>query len=158
MRQLKKYGNRRLYDTGASRYVNLAEVAGIVRAGEHVRVEDVRDGADITCATLLQVLLEDPHCASVLPCGLLHRVIREGVTPEGRLALGSRLDGVDDDSSGALGRDSMPQPGVGLDWDSAWQAWTAETRVDSRARDDDDDAAAIGALRARLSALEERLR
>ena len=152
MRHLKKYGNRRLYDTSSSRYVNLGDVAEIVRSGEDVRVEDVRDGADLTCVTLLQVLLEDPDCAAALPCALLHRVIREGVTPEGRLALASHLPG-----DAASEPDPTPRPRV-PDWESAWHAWTSETAPDVRSRELRDDAAALGGLRARLAALEERLR
>ena len=117
----------------------------------------MRDGADLTCATLLQVLLEDPDCAAALPCTLLHRIIREGVTPEGRLALGSHLGGGDAGDVFASESDPIRQPGTGPDWAAAWQAWTSEMPVDAQARDSA-DAAAIGALRARLSALEERLR
>ena len=41
---IKKYGNRRLYDTAASRYVNLDEIAGFIRKGKDVRVLDAKTG------------------------------------------------------------------------------------------------------------------
>jgi polyhydroxyalkanoate synthesis repressor PhaR len=56
---IKKYGNRRLYDTSASRYVNLDEIAGMVRNGKDVQVVDAKTGEDLTRATLMQVIAED---------------------------------------------------------------------------------------------------
>jgi len=41
---IKKYGNRRLYDTAGSRYVNLDDLAELVRAGKEVRVVDAKTG------------------------------------------------------------------------------------------------------------------
>lgn len=74
--QIKKYGNRRLYNTAASRYVNLDELAGIIRAGETVEVVDASTGHDITRAVLLQLILEVGGGDSLLPVGMLHRVVR----------------------------------------------------------------------------------
>ena len=45
---IKKYGNRRLYDTAGSRYVNLDDLAELVRAGKEVRVVDAKTGRDLT--------------------------------------------------------------------------------------------------------------
>jgi polyhydroxyalkanoate synthesis repressor PhaR len=73
---IRKYENRRLYDTSASRYVNLDEVAALVRAGEEVTVEDAKSGRDLTREVLLQVILEAPGGADLLPVGMLRRVIR----------------------------------------------------------------------------------
>src|SRR5690242_1403213 len=56
---IKKYGNRRLYDTSASRYVNLEEIAGMVRNGTDVQVVDAKTGEDLTRATLMQVIADD---------------------------------------------------------------------------------------------------
>lgn len=57
---LKKYGkNRRLYDTSASRYVNLEEVAALVRNGANVQVIDSRTGEDLTRMCLMQIIMED---------------------------------------------------------------------------------------------------
>jgi len=57
-RLLKKYPNRRLYDTAASRYVTLAEVRQLVIAGEPLKAVDAKTGEDITRSMLLQIILE----------------------------------------------------------------------------------------------------
>jgi polyhydroxyalkanoate synthesis repressor PhaR len=56
---VKKYENRRLYDTAASRYVNLEDVARMVREGVEVQVVDARSGEDLTRVILTQVIMED---------------------------------------------------------------------------------------------------
>lgn len=75
---LKKYANRRLYDTASSRYVTLEEVAERIRAGEDAIVIDASDGADLTQATLTQIILESRGAAKLLPVPLLHQLIRLG--------------------------------------------------------------------------------
>jgi polyhydroxyalkanoate synthesis repressor PhaR len=75
---IKKYGNRRLYDTGRSRYVTLEEVGAIVRAGEDVRIVDARSGADLTAPTLAQIIIEGRGAAQLLPVPLLIQLIRMG--------------------------------------------------------------------------------
>lgn len=72
---IKKYSNRRLYDTGLSRYITLDELAGKIRDGEEVRVDDAKSGDDLTQVTLTQLILESPT-AKLLPVGLLHRLLR----------------------------------------------------------------------------------
>lgn len=59
LRQIRKYANRRLYDTGASRYVSLEDVKALFAAGEMVCVVDATSGADITRAVLFGILAED---------------------------------------------------------------------------------------------------
>jgi polyhydroxyalkanoate synthesis repressor PhaR len=56
---IKKYGNRRLYDTAASRYVNLDEVAGFIRQGKDVQVLDANTGKDLTRVVLTQIITDD---------------------------------------------------------------------------------------------------
>ncbi|MCC6527932.1 MAG: polyhydroxyalkanoate synthesis regulator DNA-binding domain-containing protein [Polyangiaceae bacterium] len=72
---VKKYGNRRLYDTEASSYITLEELTDRVRAGAEVRVVDAKTGADLTQATLLQIVLET-DAARLLPAPLLARLVR----------------------------------------------------------------------------------
>lgn len=55
---IKKYGNRRLYDSTNSRYVNLDEVAQMVREGRDVQVVDATTGEDRTRAVLSQIVIE----------------------------------------------------------------------------------------------------
>ena len=78
MRIIKKYSNRRLYDTSSSTYVNLGELADLIRGGERVQILDARTGEDLTRAVLVQVLLEAQGGLEVLPLGFLHRMIRMG--------------------------------------------------------------------------------
>ena len=73
---VKKYGNRRLYDTEESRYVTLEELAAKVRAGTDVQVVDARTGGDLTQATLTQIILESRGAAHLLPVPLLLQLIR----------------------------------------------------------------------------------
>jgi len=73
---VKKYGNRRLYDTEESRYVTLEELAGKVRAGADVRVLDAKSGEDLTQPTLAQIILESRGAARRLPVSLLTQLIR----------------------------------------------------------------------------------
>ena len=75
---VKKYGNRRLYDTEASRYITLEELAERVRSGDDVQVVDAKTGADLTQATLAQVILESRGAARLLPVPLLEQLIRMG--------------------------------------------------------------------------------
>jgi len=73
---VKKYGNRRLYDTGDSRYVTLDELAAKVRGGTDIRVVDAQTGEDLTQATLTQIVLETGHAAKFLPVQLLTQMVR----------------------------------------------------------------------------------
>jgi polyhydroxyalkanoate synthesis repressor PhaR len=73
---IKKYSNRRLYDTETSRYITLDELADRVRAGANVRVVDAQNDDDLTQATLAQVILESRHAAELLPVPLLVQLIR----------------------------------------------------------------------------------
>ncbi len=57
-RLIKKYPNRRLYDTHRSRYIVLADIRTLVRDGSEVRVVDSQDGGDITRRVLLQIIAE----------------------------------------------------------------------------------------------------
>ena len=75
---IRKYGNRRLYDTGDSRYVTLPEIAAKIRAGEDVRVVDAKSGTDLTAQLLTQIIFEDPETARLLPVPLLLQLIRLG--------------------------------------------------------------------------------
>lgn len=58
MRIIKKYPNRRLYDTERSVYITLAEVHQIVRSGEEFKVVDANSGDDITRSVLVQIITE----------------------------------------------------------------------------------------------------
>lgn len=58
MRIVKRYSNRKLYDTRAKRYVRLDEIASLIRGGERVRVVDTSTERDLTTVTLSRILVE----------------------------------------------------------------------------------------------------
>jgi len=73
---IKKYGNRRLYDTVTSRYVNLDDIAALVRQGKDVKVVDAKTGQDLTRVTLMQIITEDvKEKPTGLPLELLRQLI-----------------------------------------------------------------------------------
>lgn len=59
VRVIKKYPNRRLYDTNSSSYITLAEVKSLVMRGEPFVVRDAKSGDDLTRSILLQIILEE---------------------------------------------------------------------------------------------------
>ena len=71
---IKKYGNRRLYDSSASKYVNLDDIAGFIRDGKDVQVVDAKTGKDLTRVTLTQIITED---AKEKPTGLPLELLRQ---------------------------------------------------------------------------------
>ncbi len=73
---IKKYGNRRLYDTGDSRYVTLDELAVKIRGGTDLRIVDAQTNEDLTQQTLVQLVLETGSAAKFLPIQLLTQMIR----------------------------------------------------------------------------------
>jgi len=73
---IKKYANRRLYDTSSSRYINLEDIAALVRNGKDVQVVDANTGEDLTRVTLTQIIVEDARGRpSGLPLELLRQLI-----------------------------------------------------------------------------------
>ena len=71
---IKKYGNRRLYDTAGSRYVNLDDIAALIREGKDLKVVDAKTGQDLTRVTLTQIITED---AKEKPTGLPLELLRQ---------------------------------------------------------------------------------
>lgn len=73
---IRKYGNRRLYDTGTKRYVNLEEIAGMIRAGEEIQVVDAKTSEDLTRGILTQIIVEDSKTHNGgLPLEILRELI-----------------------------------------------------------------------------------
>ncbi|HUF05698.1 MAG TPA: polyhydroxyalkanoate synthesis repressor PhaR [Aridibacter sp.] len=74
---IKRHGNRRLYNTESKGYVNLEELAEIVREGHDVKVIDSKTDEDVTKTVLIQVILEEEKKDStVLPTDFLFQVLR----------------------------------------------------------------------------------
>lgn len=76
MKTIKKYSNRRLYDTDQSEYVTLEELADLIREGDDVEVIDAETGEDLTQSTLAQIVVESRGATRLLPVPLLTQMIR----------------------------------------------------------------------------------
>ena len=76
-RVLKKYPNRRLYDTSASSYITLADVKQMVLEGVAFEVRDAKTGEDLTRSILLQIILEEETGgAPMFTATMLAQIIR----------------------------------------------------------------------------------
>ena len=76
---IKKYANRRLYDTRKSKYVTLAELRDLIKTGQLVKVMDVNTEEDVTAFILTQIVLEEAKRKNaLLPEPLLHLIICYG--------------------------------------------------------------------------------
>ena len=74
---IRKYTNRRLYDTSASRYVTIEDLATMVKNDIDFRVVDVTSGQDLTRITLVQIILDiESEGHEMLPIGVLRQLIR----------------------------------------------------------------------------------
>jgi polyhydroxyalkanoate synthesis repressor PhaR len=71
---IKKYPNRRLYDTAKSRYINLEDIAAFIRDGKDVQVVDAQTGEDLTRVTLTQIIVDD---AKQQPTGLPLELLKQ---------------------------------------------------------------------------------
>jgi polyhydroxyalkanoate synthesis repressor PhaR len=75
---IKKYANRRLYNTGTSTYVTLEDLASLVKKGEDFLVYDAKSGEDITRSVLAQIIFEQENKEgqNLLPIAFLRQLIR----------------------------------------------------------------------------------
>lgn len=73
---IKKYANRRLYDTDKSRYITLDDLGGMIREGREFTVEDAKSGDDITHSVLTQIIMEEESRGpTMLPVKFLRQII-----------------------------------------------------------------------------------
>ncbi|MDI7261287.1 MAG: polyhydroxyalkanoate synthesis regulator DNA-binding domain-containing protein [Thermodesulfobacteriota bacterium] len=78
---LKKYANRRLYDTEKSTYVTLNQVADMIKQGRRIEAIDAKTKEDVTAFILHQIILEEARLKNgLLPVSLLHLIIQYGET------------------------------------------------------------------------------
>jgi polyhydroxyalkanoate synthesis repressor PhaR len=79
--ELRRYPNRRYYDSARSQHLTLEDIYRLVRDGYNVRVSDSKTGEDITARILAQLILEhDPPKLAAFPAELLHQIIRSNET------------------------------------------------------------------------------
>lgn len=76
-RLIKRYGNRKLYDTEQKRYVSLVDLAELVRQGHQIQVLENSTGEDLTAQTLTKIVVEGER-RPALPAEVLHELVRWG--------------------------------------------------------------------------------
>ena len=78
-RVIKRYANRKLYDTQRSRYVTLDQIADMIRCGEDVKIVDNNSKEDLTSVTLAQIIFEEEKKRkSFLPLAAMRNIIQSG--------------------------------------------------------------------------------
>lgn len=153
---IKRYSNRKLYDTQESRYVTLEELEEMIRAGKEIRVLDAATGEDLTSVTLAQIILESERARrAALPTEFLHQLIKHGEAWQDfvQRSLRSSLEGVISSQREA--------DRVFREW-AARAGWRPSKEPEGRKpREGDAEAEAlleeVATLKEKLRALEERL-
>lgn len=77
---VKRYSNRKLYDTERSKYVTLDEIARMIKAGDEVTIIDNETKEDLTSVTLTQIIYEEEKRESRMPLAMLRNLIQTGGT------------------------------------------------------------------------------
>jgi|SRR5262252_7560246 len=154
---IKRYSNRKLYDTQESRYVTLEELEELIRAGKEISVVDVSTGEDLTSVTLAQIILEkERNHRATLPTPFLHQLIKHGEAWQDFIqkSLKSSLEGI------LMSQREADR--VFREWGTraGWlQPNPGEPKPEKRSESADSDALReeVAALREQLRAVEERL-
>ncbi|WP_242394954.1 polyhydroxyalkanoate synthesis regulator DNA-binding domain-containing protein [Anaeromyxobacter oryzisoli] len=87
---IKRYTNRKLYDTVESRYVTLDEIGQMIKAGGEVKIVDNRTKEDLTSVTLAQIIFEEEKKTSRMSLETLRGLIRQGSEVAQRLVEGTQ--------------------------------------------------------------------
>ncbi len=157
---IKRYSNRKLYDTQESRYVTLEEIEEMIRSGKEISVVDAATGEDLTSVTLTQIILENQrNHRSGLPTAFLHQLIKHGEawqefiqrsmksSLEGIVSNQREMERVFQEWASRAGWASIaPNPGA-----------RGETKRDGAEPEADRLREEVASLRERLRSLEERL-
>jgi len=93
---IKRYANRKLYNTETSRYITLKGIAELIDAGEEIRVIDNESGEDITSIALSQILVDNERGGRAMPRSVLSEMVQRG----GDALYGALKRGVEDASGG----------------------------------------------------------
>src|SRR5262247_3565903 len=153
---IKRYSNRKLYDTQESRYVTLEEIEEMIRGGKEITVVDASSGEDLTSVTLTQIILENERARrSALPSAFLHQLIKHGEAWQDfvQRSMRSSLEGIVSSQREVervfrdwAARAGWPVPGA-----------SADAKRESAEPDAERLREEVSSLRERLRALEERL-
>jgi polyhydroxyalkanoate synthesis repressor PhaR len=120
-RIIKRYANRKLYDTEHSRYVTLDQISEMIRNGDDVKIVDNKTKEDLTTVTLAQIIFEEEKKQrSFLPLGAMRNIIQSGgewfAEAQRRvkdiLPVKKKEDGTDDDGDS---EPAPPEPAVAAD-------------------------------------------
>jgi len=113
-RIVKRYANRKLYDTQRSRYVTLEQIADMIRSGEDVKIVDNNSKEDLTAITLTQIIFEEEKKQSFLPLSALRNIIQSGANNISQVATqaGERVRGIFKREGGENG-ESMAEDAAG---------------------------------------------
>jgi polyhydroxyalkanoate synthesis repressor PhaR len=149
---IKRYSNRKLYDTQESRYVTLEELEELIRAGKEISVVDVSTGEDLTSVTLAQIILENERSRRAgLPTAFLHQLIKHGEAWQDfvQKSMKSSLEGIMSSQREAerVFRELVARAG-----------WMPPTPGEGKAEKKADAPGEADALRHEVSALREQLR
>jgi len=104
---IKRYTNRKLYDTVESRYVTLDEIAEMVKRGVEVKIIDNRSKEDLTSVTLAQIVFEEEKKKNQMPLSLLREIIRrpgESFTDFLKTEVGPRVQSLKEEAGSRLDR------------------------------------------------------
>jgi polyhydroxyalkanoate synthesis repressor PhaR len=155
---IKRYSNRKLYDTQESRYVTLEEIEEMIRAGREISVVDAASGEDLTSVTLTQIILENERARRAsLPAAFLHQLIKHGESWQDFVQKSMRA------SLEGMVSSQRDMERIFRDWSvrAGWGAMvapsTTEVKRDGVTDDTDRLRDEVTALRDRLRSLEERL-
>ncbi len=153
---IKRYSNRKLYDTQESRYVTLEEIEEMIRAGKEISVVDAASGEDLTSVTLSQIILENErNRRGTLPAAFLHQLIKHGEAWNDfvQRSMKSSLEGI------VSSQREMER--VFREWATraGWGGVTPRTDAKREGAEQDPERLKeeVASLRERLRALEERL-
>jgi polyhydroxyalkanoate synthesis repressor PhaR len=161
---IKRYSNRKLYDTQESRYVTLEEIEEMIRGGKEISVVDASTGEDLTSVTLAQIILENErNRRAVLPAAFLHQLVKHGEAWQEfvQRSMRSSLEGIfsSQREMDRVFREWATRAGWGTP--AAAAAGPAKTAEPGRRESAEQDAERlrdeVATLRERLRALEERL-
>ena len=152
---IKRYSNRKLYDTQESRYVTLEEIEEMIRGGREVSVVDAGTGEDLTSVTLTQIILENErNHRSALPPAFLHQLVKYGDAWQDfvQRSMRSSLEG--------LISNQREMERIFREW-SARAGWAPASGREEPRREAEPDAQRlrdeVSSLRERLRSLEDRL-
>jgi polyhydroxyalkanoate synthesis repressor PhaR len=118
---IKRYANRKLYNTETSRYITLKGIAELLENGQEVRVVDNETGEDITSVTLSQILVDTERGGRTVPGSLLTGIFQRG----GETLYGVLRRGVDDASEGIGEFQRNVRKLMGADADGDGRDWIA---------------------------------